>query len=188
MQKVNFSQTEWFSDLASRLDWIASSSRELTAWPAKDFCPVVQQLTWHFISSTCFTHVPTLATWQPRASHEIQLRGSVLMHTLELFFTHSHTQPLHDSHLYTGFLNVELQTNCNGIKPIKRLIKFNLTRCIDSERSNVMMWMEPNEKLQNYVIKFMWEVIYAYFYNWDWSLFLVLIVYDLVELIIEVSH
>ena len=51
-----------------------------------------------------------------------------------------------------------------------------------------MMYMEPNEKLQNYVIKFLWEVIYAYFYNLDWSLFLVLIVYDLVELIIKVSH
>ena len=50
------------------------------------------------------------------------------------------------------------------------------------------MYMEPNEKLQSYVIKFMWEVIYAYFYNWNWSIFLVLIVYVLVELIIEVSH
>ena len=48
--------------------------------------------------------------------------------------------------------------------------------------------MEPNEKLQIYVIKFMWEVIYAYSYNWDWSLFLMLIMYDLVELIIEASH
>ena len=34
----------------------------------------------------------------------------------------------------------------------------------------------------------MWEVIYAYFYNWDRSHDLVLIVYVLVELIIEVSH
>ena len=50
------------------------------------------------------------------------------------------------------------------------------------------MGIEPNEKLQYYVIKFMWEVIYAYFYNWDRSLYLVLIVYDLVELIIEASH
>ena len=50
------------------------------------------------------------------------------------------------------------------------------------------MYMEPNEKLQNYVIKFMCEVIYAYFYNWDWSLFLVLIVYALVELIIEALY
>ena len=60
--------------------------------------------------------------------------------------------------------------------------------CNDSKRSNVMMWMEPNEKLQYYVIKFMWEVIYAYFYNWDKSFYLVLIVYVLVELIIETSH
>ena len=50
------------------------------------------------------------------------------------------------------------------------------------------MCIKPNEKFQNYVIKFMWEIIYAYFYNWFWSFFLVLIVYDLVELIIEVSH
>ena len=50
------------------------------------------------------------------------------------------------------------------------------------------MCMKPNEKLQNYVIKFMWEVIYAYLYYWDWSLFLMLIVYDLVEFIIETSH
>ena len=50
------------------------------------------------------------------------------------------------------------------------------------------MYMERNEKFQNYVINFMWEVIYAYFYNWDWSLILMLIVYDLVELIMEASH
>ena len=50
------------------------------------------------------------------------------------------------------------------------------------------MYMEPNEKFQSYVIKFMWEVIYAYFYNWEGSLYLVLIVYGLVELIIEVSR
>ena len=53
-----------------------------------------------------------------------------------------------------------------------------------------MIWCvwSQKEKLQNYVIKFMWDVIYAYFYNWDWSLFQMLIVYDLVELIIEASH
>ena len=61
-------------------------------------------------------------------------------------------------------------------------------RCIDSKWSNVMMWMKPNEKFQKYVINFWWEVIYAYFYNWDRSHYLVLIVYGLVELIIETSH
>ena len=49
------------------------------------------------------------------------------MHTLELFFTLSHTLPLHDSHLNAGFLNAELQANWHEIKPIKWLIKFNLT-------------------------------------------------------------
>ena len=48
--------------------------------------------------------------------------------------------------------------------------------------------MEPNEKFQRIVLKYMWEVIYAYFYNWDRSHYLVLIVYDMVELIIEASH
>ena len=33
----------------------------------------------------------------------------------------------------------------------------------------------------------MWEVIYVYFYNWDKPLDLVPVVYDLIELIIEVS-
>ena len=34
----------------------------------------------------------------------------------------------------------------------------------------------------------LWEVIYAYFNNWDGLHDLVLIVYALVELIIEASH
>ena len=34
---------------------------------------------------------------------------------------------------------------------------------------------------------FLWEVIYVHFYNWDRSLDLVLVVYDLIELIIETS-
>ena len=51
-----------------------------------------------------------------------------------------------------------------------------------------MLNVESNEKLQRIVFKYMWEVIYAYFYNSDGSHYLVLIVYDLVELIIEVSH
>ena len=54
---------------------------------------------------------------------------------------------------------------CSSIEILKiSSIDFKM-RCIDLKRSNVMMLMELNEKLQNYVIKFMWEVIYAYFYN-----------------------
>ena len=50
------------------------------------------------------------------------------------------------------------------------------------------MYMELNEKLHKLCNQVLWEVIYAYFYNWDMSHYLVLIVYVLIELIIEVSH
>ena len=45
----------------------------------------------------------------------------------------------------------------------------------------------PNEKLLRIVVIFLWEVIYAHFYNRDKSLDFVLVVYDLFELIIEAS-
>ena len=91
------------------------------------FCPVVLQLAWLFRSSICFTRVPALATCQSWANHKIQSQGSTWVHTLELFFTLSHTLPLHDFHQNTGFLSVELQTNWHKIKPTKWLIKFSLT-------------------------------------------------------------
>ena len=52
-----------------------------------------------------------------------------------------------------------------------------------------MLWFmqKPNEKLLSFVIFLLWEVIYVHFYNWDRPLDLVLVVYNLVELIIEDS-
>ena len=50
------------------------------------------------------------------------------------------------------------------------------------------MYMEPNEKLHKLYNQVLWKVIYAYFYNWDGSLYLVLIVYGLVDFIIEASR
>ena len=52
-----------------------------------------------------------------------------------------------------------------------------------------MLWFvqKPNEKLLRFVIIFLWEVIYAHFYNWDSPLDWVPIVYDLMELIIKTS-
>ena len=52
-----------------------------------------------------------------------------------------------------------------------------------------MLWFvqKPNEKFLRFVIIFLWEVIYVHFYNWDKPLNLVLVVYDLIELIIEAS-
>ena len=44
------------------------------------------------------------------------------------------------------------------------------------------------KSFKDIVLKPLWEVIYAYFYNWDGSHYLVLVVYALIELIIETSH
>ena len=54
-------------------------------------------------------------------------------------------------------------------------------------KKDQMSWImqKPNEKLLNFVIILLWEVIYAHFYNWDRLLDFVSIVYDLIELIIE---
>ena len=56
-------------------------------------------------------------------------------------------------------------------------------------KKDQMLWFmqKPNEKLLSFVIILLWEVIYAHFYNWDSRLDLVLVVYDLIELIIEAS-
>ena len=67
---------------------------------------------------------------------------------------------------------------------ISKISGIDLTmRCTDSKRSNDMMYMEPNEKLQSLVFK-----LCGRSYNWDGSFYLVLIMYGLIELIIEVSH
>ena len=71
---------------------------------------------------------------------------------------------------------------------ISKILDINLKkRCIGQNDQMLRIVKKPNEKLQRYVIIFLWEVIYVYFYNWDRPLDLVLIVYDLIELIIEAS-
>ena len=49
-------------------------------------------------------------------------------------------------------------------------------------------WKWSQMKSSKLCYKGVWEVIYTYFYNWDWSHDLVLIVYARVELIIEASY
>ena len=111
MQSVNFSQIGWSGDLASWLDWVASSSRKLTAWPAWDFCPIVQQLAWRFK----FWHAWHVCTFWRFASHEppreIQSRAPATLHNLEHLFTLSHILLLHESHLNTRLLIAKIQTN-----------------------------------------------------------------------------
>ena len=57
-----------------------------------------------------------------------------------------------------------------------------------SKRSIVMIVSGVKCKAPSYDYQVLWEVIYTYFYNWDGFHNLVLIVYALVELIIEASH
>ena len=53
---------------------------------------------------------------------------------------------------------------------------------------NVMICVEAKwKKLIRFVIIFLWEVIYVYFYNQHRPLDLIPVVYDLIELIIETS-
>ena len=86
-EKSCFNQIGHSGDSTSRLERVASLSRELIAWPDWKFCPVVLQLTWPFNSPACYTHVPLLATIQSRASRE------ALLECTQLSFLHilSHT-------------------------------------------------------------------------------------------------
>ena len=92
-----------------------------------DFCRVVLQVAWLFSSPACSAREQLLAACKPRASREIQPWVPASLHNIEHFFTLSHTLPLHDSHLNTGFLNVVLQANLSRNKANRWLIKFNLT-------------------------------------------------------------
>ena len=73
------------------------------------FCPVVIQLVWLFnflhASHMCFI----LASHHSRVSREFHSWVTSCCTLLIKFFTH--TQPLHYSHLNTGFLNAALQVN-----------------------------------------------------------------------------
>ena len=117
-------KTKLASDLASRLDWVASSSCELIEWSVWTFCPVVLQLAWRFNFSACFTRMHLLAACKPRATRKIQSRVPASLHNLEHFFTLSHTLPLHDSHLNTRLLIAKTQANLARNKANKMVDKF----------------------------------------------------------------
>ena len=110
MWRVRFFKTELVGGSDSWLDWVVSSSREVTERPVCTFCPVVLQLSWGFnfgMLGTCATS----AACKSRATLEIQSRIPISLHNLEHFFTFSHTLPLHDSHLNTGLLIAKIQAN-----------------------------------------------------------------------------
>ena len=86
MRRVSFSKTELAGGLASRLDWAASSSCEVTKQPDWTFCPVVLQLTWRFNFFACLAHMQLLAACKPWATREIQPQDPVAS---PCFFTQS---------------------------------------------------------------------------------------------------
>ena len=124
--KSHFSSKQGVLVTHSRLGWVASLSREITDWPDCHFCPVVLQLlcpfsflhalhVWHFGESIFVRH-----------SRDPIARILLNAHIIE-FFILSQTQPLHDSHLNTGYLIAEIQTNLAQNKMNIWLNKFNLT-------------------------------------------------------------
>ena len=111
MWKVIFCQTGFSGELISRLGWVASSSREQTAWPAWNFCPVVN--SWRDTSASGM--LGTCASiWQlAAANHPRDPAASpyFFAHTWAILHTLSHTLPLHDSHLNTRFQIAKIQEN-----------------------------------------------------------------------------
>ena len=116
----------------SRLEWVASSSREITEWPVILFCPVVLQLAWRFN----FWHAWHVSSfWRlAAASHLRDSRESLFfLHTLEHFFTLSHSLPLQESHPNTGLLIAEIQANLVWNKANKMIDKIQPYSNLDEE-------------------------------------------------------
>ena len=102
MWNVRFFKTGLARGLASRLDWVARSSREITIWPVVLFCPVVLQLAWLFT----FWHAwHVCCIWRLAAASLFFLAHSWAFNTL------SHSLPLQQTDLNTGLLNAEIQAN-----------------------------------------------------------------------------
>ena len=80
---------------------------------------------------TCSTRVLDFGKSPLVSQSRDPVTSCLLMHTLDQFFTLSHTQPLHYSHLNTRFLNTELQKNLARNKANTQLNKFNFTQYLD---------------------------------------------------------
>ena len=111
MWNVIFCQTGCSGGLTFRLGWVASSSREQTAWPAWNFCPVVN--SWRDASTSGMLGMCASIWRLTAASHPRNPVASpcFFAHIWTILHTLSHTLPLHDSHLKTGFLIATKQAN-----------------------------------------------------------------------------
>ena len=87
-----------------------------------EICHVMFQLSWPF-SSPCMLHTCAILAI-------CQSWGSSWVRTSWAFFTLSHTLPLHNSYINTGYLIAKLQANLARNKANTWLNKFNLTQSI----------------------------------------------------------
>ena len=123
MQKVSYHPNRAFW----RLSLVSETSCEFRSQPnclARLYilsCSAPVVVTLQF--PAYFTRVPL---WR-LASRKIQSWGSFVCTHLEFFFTLSHTQPLHNSHLNTRYLIAKIQENLTQNKTNTWLYKFNLT-------------------------------------------------------------
>ena len=111
MRKVSFSHNRvvWRLGLATRLshkfksraNWLAS----LGLFSCSATTSMTLQLPYMLHTCAYFGDLPAVSHSQD------PIASPCRMHTSELFFTLSHTLPLHNSHLNIGFLNAELQAN-----------------------------------------------------------------------------
>ena len=76
---------------------------------------------------------------KPRATCEIQSRVPASLHNLEHFFTLSHIQPLHDSHLNTGLLIAKIQANLARNKANKMIDKIQPYKTLNFDIKNFKM-------------------------------------------------
>ena len=118
-------RTFWRLNLATGTSRKSESRANCLARPEVLSCNASAVVT---LQLPCMLHTcAILATYQSRASCEIQLRDSFELHTSWVFFTLSHTLHLHKSHLNTWYLIVKLQANLARNKANTWLNKFNLT-------------------------------------------------------------
>ena len=114
MWNVRFFKIGVACGLASRLDWVARSSRTITERPVVLFCPVVLQLAWRFNFWHAFWHAWHVCCFWRLATasypRDPAARLCFPAHSWA-FNTLSHSLPLQQTHLNTGLLIAEIQTN-----------------------------------------------------------------------------
>ena len=110
MWNVRFYKTGVVRGLASRLDWVARSSCEITIWLVVLFCPVMLQLAWLFT----FWHAWHMCcVWRLAAASHPQDQATSLYFLAHYWAinTLSHSLPSQQTHINTGLLNAEIQAN-----------------------------------------------------------------------------